>query len=341
MNLQKFFLAALFCVLSLMVCFGQNTPETVEGENWVNQYGIYYPTPTMVFRYDRYSREDTVKFREKLDLLKDVKFSDEWNGIYYVGSEETVNHSELRINSNIGFIEFNVYTCLPELRYINYGKIMPTAEFIQLSPEFTENSPRKSEPVKYVKVKWGIKYLLVEESALRFFAEKAVGVYVKPEDDLSEDSWKWKNFWVKADSNSENHHQVENEYVGLPQFPESYKNFQRSPIDAKIISVGNRTIQKADVVGNENSDFMEASYKVTISAGKAKGVKTGMTFNVLETGEEFVIKQVNQNSAVGEIVRSLDEYKNDFCVDDKPNRITCPKIKPSMKAKTRIGYFWL
>ena len=83
MNLQKIFLATLFCILALTVCFGQNTPEIVEGENWLQQYGIYYPTQTMVFRYDRYSREDTVKFREKLDLLKNAEFADEWEGTYY------------------------------------------------------------------------------------------------------------------------------------------------------------------------------------------------------------------------------------------------------------------
>lgn len=340
MNLRKIFLVVLSSIASLQICFGQNAPEYVEGEdNWVQKYGIYQ-VPFISLRYDRYSKEDTIKFREKLDLLKDEKFSDEWNGIYYVGSEETVNHSELRINSNIGFVSFNVYTCLPELRYINYGRIMNTADFIQLVPEFTENSTRKSATAKYVKVKWGDKYLLVEESSLSAFAEKAVGIYVEPEDDSSEDRFKWTDFWVKGDLDSEPPSQTENEYVGLPVFPASYKKFQRSPIAAKIIFVGKRIVEKSDVVGSENGEFMEAGYKITINAGKNKGVKTGMTFGVGEIGENFVITQVNQNNSVGRITRGLDENKVDFCSDGNNNQIECPKIKTSMNVKTQIGQFW-
>jgi hypothetical protein len=339
MKLRKIFLFLLTSILSLQICLGQDIEDIQPEKNWLANYGIY-PTEFLYHCYDRYSKEDIAKLREKLDLMKDAKSSDEWDGVYFIGSEETVNHLELHINSNTGFIYFNVYTCLPELRNINYGRIVETADFIQLSPEFAPNSPRKSEPVKYVKVKWGDKFLLVEESALPFFTEKAVGIYVEPEDDSSEDRFKWTDFWVKGDSNSVNHNQVENEYVGLPQFPASYRKFQRFPIEAKIISVGNRTVGKADVAGNESGDFMEAVYKVMIGAGKNKGVKTGMTFDVPEIGEEFVIKQVNQNNAIGEIVRSLDENKNDFCIDDNSNQITCPKIKSSMKVKTKIGYFF-
>jgi len=339
MNLRKIFLVILISIASLQICFGQNIPEYVEGENnWVQQYGVYQ-VPFITLRYDRYSKEDTVKFREKLDLMKDAKFSDEWDGIYYVGSEETVNHSELRINSNIGFVGFNVYTCLPELLRINYGKIVNTADFIQLVPEFTENSPRKSEPAKYVKVKWGDKYLLVEESSLSAFAEKAVGIYVEPDEDSSESRFKWTNFWVKGDLNSENHHQVENEYTGLPQFPESYKKIQRSPIEAKIISVGKRAIEKDIEIGGWVHSDETAVYRVTIGAGLNKGVKKGMIFYSAELNEMISIIQVNPNNAVGLMSRDIDENKNDHCLDNDANKIPCPKISSSLKVKTQMGKF--
>jgi hypothetical protein len=335
-KLQKIFFFILISILSLSICFGQDIqPE----KNWLAEHNIY-STEVQYQRYDRYSKEDLVKFREKLDLFKMNESKDEWSGIFYIGSEETVNHSELRINSNIGFVCFNVYTCLPELRYIDYGRIVNTAEYIQLLPEFTENSPRKSEPAKYVKVKWGDKYLLVEESALPVFAEKAVGIFLESDDDLPENKYKWTDFWVKGGLDSENHHQVQNEYVGLPTFPASYKKFQRSPIEAKIIFVGKRTVENADVVGNENGEFMEAGYKVIINAGKNRGIKVGMTFDVAEIGENFVITQVNQNNAVGKITRSLDENKIDFCTDGDNNQIECPRIKTSMNVKTQIGNFW-
>lgn len=334
MNLQKICLAALFCILALTVCFGQNTPETVEGDNWVAQSGIY-PTPLITFRYDRYSREDTIKFREKFDLLKNAKSGDEWSGVYYVGYEETVNHSELRLDSNIGFIEFNVYTCLPELRHIDFGKIVNTADFLQLSSEFTPNSPRKSEPVKYVKVKWGDKYLLVEESSLSAFAEKAVGIYVEPE----EDKYTWTDFWVKGDLDSENHLQVQNEYSGLPEFPASYKKFQRLPIETKIVAVGKRAVDEPDGSGQA----IQTEYTLTIGAGKDKGVKVGMKFEISGIEGLLEITEVNSKNAVGVITRSVDENKNDLCLGDADvnySPIPCPKIKKDLKVKTEIGKFW-
>lgn len=339
MKSLRFFLIILVFIFSFHVCFGQNLTEIVEEENWLRKYGIY-SYPTMVFRYDRYSKEDIENFRGKLDSFKNNEFNEGWSGVYFTGSEETVNHSELRINLNNEFTQFNIYTCFPELRYINYGKTLQTADFIQFAPEFAPNSPRKAEITKYIKVVWDKKYLLVEESALPLFAEKAAGIYVDPEDDSSADRLTWTDFWVKGDLNSENHNQVENEYKGLPEFPQSYKKFQRSAIEAKIVFVGKRIVKKADVTGNANGEFTEASYKVIINAGKDKGVKIGMTFEFPEISENFIITQVNQDSASGEIVRSVDESKNDFCIDENSNQIACPKIKPSLKAKTRIGYFW-
>jgi hypothetical protein len=338
MKLRKIFLIVLISILSLQICLGQDTEANQPEKNWLADYGIY-PTEFLYQRYDRYSKEDIGRFREKLDQLKNANFSEEWSGVYYIGSEETVNHSELHLNPNVGFVQFNVYTCLPELRYIDYGRIVNTTGLIQTSPEFAANSPRKSASEKFVKIKWGDKYLLVEESSLSAFAEKAVGIYVEPEDDSQEEKYKWTYFWVKGDPNAESHFQLENKYVGLPEFPAGYKKYQRSPIEAKVIFVGNRTIEKADVVGNENDEFMEASYKVTIDAGKNKGVKIGMAFEISEIGEKFVVTEVTQNKATGKIVRSLNENKNELCYDNDSNEIDCPKIKTSIKAKTRIGDF--
>jgi hypothetical protein len=337
MKLRKIFLLFLTSILSLQICLGQDTEATQPEKNWLANYDIY-PTEFLFYRYDRYSKEDIVRFREKLDLFKNAKLSDEWSGIYYVGSEETVNHSELHIYPNIGFIDFNIYTCLPELRYIDYGRIVHTADFIQLSPEFATNSPRKSEPVKYVKVTWGDKYLLVEESSLAAFAEKAVGLYIEPEDDSAENKYKWTDFWVKGDLNSENHHQVENNYFGLPQFPASYKKFQRYPIESKIISVGKRTVEKDKAIGS--SVYTEAAfYQVTIGAGKNKGVKEGMYFEIPEIENQVFITKVTPNNSAGIIVRMIDDNKNDECYDDDSNKISCPKITSSLKVKTQIGNF--
>jgi hypothetical protein len=338
MKLRKLVLFILVSILSLQICFGQNSENTQPENNWLKEYNILNEQ-FLYHRYDRYTKEDIVNFREKLDLLKNAKFSDEWSGIYYVGFGETVNNSQLHINSNIGFINFNIYTCLPELLYIKYGRIVHTVDFIQLSPEFVPNTPIKFDPVKYIKVKWGGKNLLVEESSLAAFAEKAVGIYVETEDESPDNKYKWTNFWVKSDSSSENHFQVENQYVGLPKFPVSYKKFQRQPIESKIISVGKRTIEEDKVIGN--AAYSEAAfYEVIIGAGKNKGVKAGMYFEIPEIENQIYITEVNQNNSVGIIVRMIDDNKNDECYGDDSNKIPCPKITSSLKVKTQIGNFW-
>lgn len=339
MKMSKYLLLIAITISTISICPAQNSEVSEPEKNWLAEYNIY-PTESIFFRYRRYSKEDLKGFRERLDSLKESKSNSEWSGVYYSGTEETVNHSELHIDSNAGFIEFNIYTCLPELQYVDYGKITETEDSIQIAPEFVAGSTKKSEPVKYVKVKWGKKYLLVEESILPIFAEKAVGIYVEPENDNEADRFKWMNFWVKGTPNLENHNQVENEYEGLLELPQSYQKFQHSPIEAKIISVGNRRVEKTYAEDNDVNPSMQAVYKVTINAGKNQGVKVGMIFEIPQIGESVAINKVNQDTAFGEITRDLDESKNEYCISDTSNRIDCAKITNSLKVKTPIGNFW-
>jgi hypothetical protein len=322
MKPQKFFLVLLILFAFVSISFGQSSDETQPAGNWLwTDYKIF-PDSRLYHRYDRYSKEDIVKFREKLDLLKDAAFKDEWEGIYSVAYEQMVDFSQFRWRKDAGFLSFNVYTCLPELRFVNYGKVVDTTDYIQILPEYAENSPRKQTATKFIKVKWGEYRFLVEESSFSAFAEKAVGIYVRPENPDDENYDKWVNHWVKGD--------FEKPYAGLPEFPEKYKEFQRLPIEAKIIAAGKRIVEENGV-----------SYTVTISAGKNKAVKKGMTFDVPEIENTVEITEVNGSTAVGIINRSIDENKTDECFGDNYNRIVCPKIKSGLKVKTQVGsFFW-
>ncbi len=327
MKLRNITILILILGLSIQFCLGQ---EFEEGENWMQEF-YPYQSPTLTFRFDKYSREDLVKFREKLDLIKSAKSADEWNGIY------NNEFSELGVNlfildSKAGFVSFYLYTCYPELRTMNYGNVINTSDYVEILPEFSGNSPRKSLPERFVKVSWGERRYLVEESSLEAFAEKAVGIYIEPSNNEDEMLHKWSNYWISGDS--------EKELTGLPVLPVSYKKFERSPIETKIISVGKRTIEtEKDVEDYQNTEEM-AFYTVTIGAGKNKKVKEGMILFFGETQEEIIITKVNQNSAVGKISRSIDDNKNDYCEDNESNQIPCPKIKSSLKVKTRVGYLW-
>ena len=327
MKLRTIFFLILILGLSIQICFGQ---EPQEEENWLQEYGISQ-YPTLVFRYDRYSKDDLAKFREKLDLMKNAKFEDEWEGNYFDDLTE-LGITSFRWDSNVGFVDLYIYTCYPELRDINYGKVINTPEYVQMIPEFGENSPRKAMSVKYVKVKWSDRHYLVEESSIAAFAEKAVGIYVEPQDDENEIPQKWSRYWVSGDS--------EQELTGFPVFPASYKKLERFPIETKIISAGKRTIESDTEIAGSYQVGDAAVYTVTIGAGKNKGVKIGMKFDVAETKDEIYITKVNQNNAVGVILRQLNDDKSEYCFDDDSNQIECPKIKPSLIAKTRIGLWY-
>jgi len=329
MRLQKTFLVLILLFASFQICFGQSEEDTQPTDNWLKNYNIY-SEQFLFHRYDRYSKEDITHFRKNLDLLNASKSNNEWEGIYSVGYEETVGFSQLRWKSDVGFVSFYIYTCLPELRQINYGKITDSPDAVQIIPEFAENSPRKQTSVRYVKVKWNDRRYLVEESSLLAFAEKTVGIYVEPEDTSKESYQKWANNWVTGD--------LEKPLTGLPEFPSNYKKFQRLPIEGKIISVGKRTIENEKTLGN--TTYSEAAfYEITINAGKDKEVKEGMTFEIPEIESLLTVTQVNSNTAVGLISRPIDVEKNDECFDDNFDKILCPKIKNGLKAKTQIGLF--
>jgi len=329
MKLPRIFSIVLSLIISLQICFGQNTEENQPTENWLKQY-TNYNEQFLYQRFDRYSKDDVIKFRAKFDLLNNSKNKDDWDGIYSTGYGDEVGFSQLRLKSDTGFVSFYVYTCLPELRYLNFGKIVKSPETIKLLPEFGDNSPRKVNPLTYVKIKWSNRYYLVEESAIPAFAEKIVGIYVEPEDTSNKNYQKWNNYWVSGDS--------EKPLVGLPEFPASYKKFQRSPIEAKIISTGKRTVEEKTL---GNTSYSEAAfYTVTIDAGKNIGVKAGMKFDIPETEDELFIIQVNQKTSIGLIHRDINDNKVDLCRDENYTEVSCPKIKNSLKAKTSIGKFW-
>lgn len=298
-------------------------------KNWVLQYGLHNE-PMIYFRYQNYSESDTVKFREKFDLIKNSTSQNEWEGTYIVGFSE-LSVPIFRWNASAGFIRYYVNSCYPSLESIDYGNVVDTPEYIQLLPEKTDDSPRKIIPSRYVKIKWGTAFYLVKESSLQAFAEKAVGIYVDSEETSSENYQKWNNYMVMGDE--------ENISKTLPQFPPSYKKFQRLPIEAKISTIEKRAFEDEKEIGN--SYYSEAVwYYVKIDAGKSKNVKVGMTFDITELQEELFITKVDQNTSIGLIHRDFDENKSDLCHGDEYKPIPCPEIKPSLKVKTQVGKFF-
>lgn len=323
------FLFSVF-MFSQSITTAQEVFEEQPAKNWLIEYGI--PSePLMNFRYENYSKTDTVRFREKLKAINESTPKSEWEGVYIVGSQ-TVGFSQFRWNSKVGFISFYIYTCLPELRHINYGSIVETPDYIELVPEKTDDSPRKAASVRFAKVKFGKDFYLVEESSLPAFMEKAVGILVEPEDASDDDYMKWFNFMAKGEQNEP--------FEGVPEVSAKYKHLLRFPIEAEISAIEKRTVEEGKILGQTIHGGETAFYKIRINAGKNKNVKVGMKFDIPETKEELVITKVNQNSSIGLVARSVDDYKNDACygdVDGEYKEIACPQIRPSLKIKTQTG----
>lgn len=322
-TVRHFFILLIFLAIA-QAGFSQHA-EGEQGDNWLLVYG-FRESPILHYSYDRYSKEDIARFKEKMEALKNAQMTDGWEGVYFPGGDDPVGFSQLRWDSKAGFLKFHIYTCLPELRSINYGSVRSDPDSLELIPDVFDDSPRTAAPQQFIKVKWGDRYYLVGESSLSAFAEKAVGIYLDPEF-----SDKWAGFWVKGD--------FEKPFAGLPVFPEAYKKFARLPIEARIIRLEKRTIEKGKSVGNTIYGSDTAFYRLIINAGRDKGVKEGMVFDIPGTNDEISITRVYQKSAVGIVARYInDDDKSEFYWEDG-KKIPYPKLTNSLSVKTQIGRF--
>ena len=97
-------------------------------------------------------------------------------------------------------------------------------------------------------------------------------------------------------------------------------------------------VGKREIVESKfDSRFSEIHYKVTISAGRNKKLKSGMNFFVEDLGEWIQIEKVFANSAIGFIRRNFDENEKEECRDREGGSgdfIPCKTISAGMKAKT-------
>lgn len=325
---MKILLASLLLIFALQVTFGQSNYIISAEENSYKHPRIYHGQDVYT-DFNRYSKTDLINFSEKLNLLLQTKNID-WEGSYYRDLDE-VGESRFIWSKNQGFINYYVYTCRPELRFVKYGEVKETNETVEVIPQHTENSPQKKQiTTKYVKIKWSGREYLVEESSLSSFAEKAVGIYVEPTDSENENYNHWTNFWVRGD--------MEKELKGLPVFPSGYKKFERKPIHSKILSVEKRTIEEKEL---GNRWFSESAwYEVVIDGGSNLGIKVGMEFHSSKLENVIYITKVNSNTSVGLIQVEIDENKDDKCTDDNGNSKKCPKIQRGYKIETVTGYMY-
>lgn len=247
----------------LLVIASSSPAQTNWDEKWERDEGEGW-----YLNYKRYSREDVKAAQAKwksIDAENNGSQEDEWAGSYSMQPGGEVSIDNLRWSPQAGFINIYVYTCLPELRYLNFGNVSVSPTTIQMLPEYPVNSGRTTAQVRmYVKVKWGERHYLIEEDRMADFCDTISGTGIYNEGILG------RGFWLKgSDSEKKND--------GLPLLPPEYKHLLKKPVDAKVIAVGTSYLER----DGEDDCATRTVTPVTLNVGSKRGVKAGMAFKVV------------------------------------------------------------
>jgi hypothetical protein len=322
-----------FCLpftLLLVLAFSAVASAQESSLMWLGEYIRFSELPILQPDHSKYSERDLERLREKMQAIRSAGRQNQWEGRFVPGGMDYLNISILELSADAGFARLVIYTCLPQLRAIDFGRVNVGSDTIELVSEEIPGSPRKPERITFVKIKWGDRFFLVEENALPAWSEKAAGTFIV-QDDYTHP---WANFWFTGD--------FENDPAGEPEFPDRFKHLKRDPIKSHILSVTSRSIEKDVDTGHSFHIADSAVYRVVIGAGRKHGVKKGMVFQLLGMSDVLTITEVSSDRASGLIVRAIVNPQTDHCLSDsiEPEPIECPKIKVGTKISTKVGNFW-
>jgi len=272
--------------------------------------------------YNSYSKSDFANALTKLENLKseDSSLVDEWAGSYSPVYSGEVNVEDLKWSPKVGFVYLNFYTCLPELRGLDYGSVSATPDYILLT---SQSSKLNGQVKKYLRVKWGERHYLVPESEVAKFYRFVAGYGWK------KDEYVVFDFLLKDDDS-------EKPITGMPVFPRGYERFVKKPIEATITQVVRREIKTEQ--SYDGSPSYESHTFVRLNAGTADGVRRGMAFHVVESEdfEKVEVVQVGRNFSIGVLVRSLDENKHETFKNWQTDEIKAyPSVTVGWKVSTR------
>ncbi len=290
---HKHFAAFAFCLSLIVVnAIAQEKPRA---ETQFDEYGRWkngVTEPWFFESKDRYIDEEVAAARKIWNEIATDEAGDEWAGTYRASSGE-VNASYFRWSPKHGFVSFDIYTCLPDVRHLDYGKANVFADGVEfISMRASKVGRGDDASSKYIKVKWGEQRHLIAEHHVSNFCDYVAGrgAYNKPEGFVDDE------FLSHLDDEGK-------PTVVLPTVPPAYREYVRQPIDARITKVGKSYVE----VDPENEWSNDLVTPVTINAGSNQGLKRGMMLDVLSSDidEKVEITRVGSNSAGGIIVRSV------------------------------------
>lgn len=329
MRLRLCFLTLVLALACVLTVRPHTLPEQPE-ENWMRPLGLY-SEQYLFHRYDRYSQNDLEKFKTRVANVLKAGSQDGWEGSYLREDEAGIFFSRISWSKGDGYFSFGIETCYPELRRIDFGRIISDQDTVRFVSEF----PKRSADERYVKVRWGHRRYLVAEESLAAFMEKAAGLYVEPENNEDERFQLWSDYWVTSENDEDP------VPTGLPQLPDKYKHLSKAPLTAKVSSSAKRQIRSDVQHGWTFYTAPSAVYELTFSTGSNAGLKKGMVLISPATQESVFITSVSASRAKGELVRAIDdETKADHCLNDDAEKLPCPRIRVGDIFSTPVGKFW-
>lgn len=239
-----------------------------------------------------------------------------WTGDYFRGSD--THGTYLRWSPRAGFVIAHVNKCAATVMGLVHGRVEATPELVRFFPELDKHPARghgghgdakphagPRDVLNFVPVGWRGGLMLVAEEEMADFGDYAAGLGRY-------------NQWVSIiflDYSPFFFHVGEDAPGGSPSpaVPPAYQSFLKSPVEAKVTSVGRRVLRRDYHIAGENSSatFERASLTyVTIDAGAESGVKPGMILRVVRGGEEedsLLVVRAGRRASTAVVVRDLDE----------------------------------
>lgn len=315
--MRQLLFSLVFILLVVGFCHQSSFAQFDEYGRW--KTGLYYEPVQITYR--SYSESDFANVLARLEAIKSDNGGSmvEWAGDYSAQSGE-VNVLKFLWSSQSGFVLLNFYTCLPELRGLDFGTVTATPDYILLT---SQASRRNGWSARYLPVKWGERHYLVSENRVAEFYNFVAGYGWK------KDQYVFFDFLVRKDD-------LRKPINGMPIFPHGYERFVKKPIEASITKILRREIKMEQ--GYDGLPIFDSHTLVRLNVGRVDGIKRGMRLNVVDSEdlEAVEILKVGNRSSTGVLVRSLDENKQETFTNYRTDEIKpLPEVSVGWQLTTR------